>query len=160
AGRFTRRRCGRPRSDSCRRARAGQPEESHRPAQHRRRSRRCRPRHRAADPLKVVSFRVPRRRRSMLALKRLIDFFTLGSDRPMRRLIAYYVVVAVLTAGLLYFAPVSDRLLFSGERLEEMAKGPQLLQEAPAGHEFQLPDIGLPPRLELVITTGLILVGT
>ena len=96
----------------------------------------------------------------MLALKRLIDFFTLGSDRPMRRLIAYYVVVAVLTAGLLYFVPVSDRLLFSGERLEEMARGPQLLQEAPASHEFQLPDIGLPPRLELVITTGLILIGT
>lgn len=96
----------------------------------------------------------------MLALKRLIDFFTLGSERPMRRLVAYYAVVAALTAALLYFAPVSDRLLFSGERLEEMTKGPQLLQEAPASHEFQLPDIGLPPRLELVITTGLILIGT
>jgi len=96
----------------------------------------------------------------MLVLKRMIDFFTLGSERPMRRLVAYYVVVAALTAALLYFAPVSDRLLFSGERLEEMTKGPQLLQEAPASHEFQLPDIGLPPRLELVITTGLILIGT
>src|SRR5262249_19582481 len=96
----------------------------------------------------------------MLALKRLIDFFTLGSERPMRRLLAYYVVLAVLTAAMLYFLPVSDRLLFSGERLEEMTKAPQLLQDASSTHQFQLPNIGLPPRLELVITTALILAGT
>ena len=96
----------------------------------------------------------------MLALKQLIDFFTMGSERPMRRLLAYYIVVAVLVAALLYFFPVSDKLLFSGERLEELTKTPQLLQDGLATHQFQLPAIGLPPRLELVITTALILFGT
>jgi uncharacterized protein DUF4956 len=96
----------------------------------------------------------------MVLLKRLIDFFTMGSDRPMRRLIAYYVVVAVVVGVIMYFFPVVDRLLFSGERLEELTRGSQVLQEGLQTHQFALPEIGLPPRLELVITTTLILIGT
>jgi hypothetical protein len=96
----------------------------------------------------------------MVLLNRLIDFFTLGSERPMRRLIAYYVVVAIVVGVVMYFFPVVDRLLFSGERLEEVSGGLQILQEGLPTRQFQLPDIGLPPRLELVIMTALILVGT
>jgi hypothetical protein len=96
----------------------------------------------------------------MIILKRLIDFFTMGSDRPMRRLIAYYVVVAAIMAAVMYFFPVVDRLLFSGERLEELTRGTQVLQDGLTTRQFQLPEIGLPPRLELVITTTLILIGT
>jgi uncharacterized protein DUF4956 len=96
----------------------------------------------------------------MVIIGRLIDFFTLGSERPMRRLVAYYVVVAVVIGVIMYFFPVVDRLLFSGERLEELTRGTQVLQEGLTTHQFQLPEIGLPPRLELVITTTLILIGT
>jgi hypothetical protein len=46
--------------------------------------------------------------------KRLIDFITLGSPRPMRRLVAYYAVLAVVTFLLYNFVPSVDRLL-SGE---------------------------------------------
>ena len=96
----------------------------------------------------------------MVLLKRLIDFFTMGSERPMRRLVAYYVVVAIIVGLVLTLFPVVDRLLFSGERLEELSQGSRLLQDGLSTHQFQLPAIGLPPRLELVITTTLILIGT
>jgi hypothetical protein len=59
--------------------------------------------------------------------KRLIDFVTQGSERPMRRLVAYYIVLALLTTALAYAFPVVDRM-FSGDRLESLADTPQLLQ--------------------------------
>jgi len=96
----------------------------------------------------------------MVFLKRMIDVFTLGSPRPMRRLIAYYVVVAILTTALLYFFPVADRLMFSGERLEEITQAPGILRDGLTQGQFQPPDVGLSPRLELAISTSLILVGT
>ena len=96
----------------------------------------------------------------MVILKRLIDFFTMGSQRPMRRLVAYYVVVALLVTAVLTLFPVVDQLLFSGERLEQLTRAPGVLPDATVTHQFQLPLIGLPPRLELVITTTLILIGT
>ncbi len=96
----------------------------------------------------------------MVFLKRMIDVFTLGSPRPMRRLIAYYVVVAILTVALLYFFPVADRLMFSGERLEEITQVPGLLRDGLIQGQFQPLNVGLSPRLELAISTTLILVGT
>ncbi len=96
----------------------------------------------------------------MVIIKRLIDFFTMGSERPMRRLVAYYVVVAILMAGVMYVFPVVDQLLFSGERLDELSRGTQVLQDGLATGQFTQPDIGLPPRLELAFTTAFILIGT
>ena len=37
--------------------------------------------------------------------KRLIDHFTLGSERPIQRLLAYYIVVGLVTAALISFVP-------------------------------------------------------
>jgi hypothetical protein len=48
-----------------------------------------------------------------LSFKRVIDTVTLGSDRPIRRLLAYYVIVGGIFAALLYFFPVVGQL-FSG----------------------------------------------
>jgi len=96
----------------------------------------------------------------MVFLKRMIDVFTLGSARPMRRLVAYYVVLAILTTALLYLFPVADRLMFSGERLEEITQTPGILRDGLTGGQFQPPDVGLSPRLELAISTALILGGT
>ena len=48
---------------------------------------------------------------------KLIDVFTMGSERPVLRLVAYYIVVAGLTVALLYAFPVLGNL-FSGERLD------------------------------------------
>jgi hypothetical protein len=41
----------------------------------------------------------------MASFRSFIDFITLGSDRPMRRLIAYYSLLAVTYAAILYFIP-------------------------------------------------------
>jgi hypothetical protein len=92
--------------------------------------------------------------------KRLIDTLTLSSDRPVRRLLAYYLLLAAATALLLYLVPVSDRVLFSGERLDEFTQAPQLLQDGLTSDQFQAPGVELPPRVELAVTTALIMFGT
>ncbi len=60
--------------------------------------------------------------------KRLIDFFTMGSARPIRRLATYYVVLALVGLALFHFFPILDGLL-SGERLERLVKTPLSLQD-------------------------------
>ena len=95
----------------------------------------------------------------MAFFKRLIDFFTLGSDRPLRRLVAYYTVLVGISVALLYFFPVVDQL-FSGERLESLTTAPQLLQDGLATDTFRPRAAELPPRVEFAITTTLMLIGT
>ena len=90
---------------------------------------------------------------------RLIDFFTMGSDRPVLRLVAYYIVVVGLTVALVYAFPVLDHL-FTGERLEELTSAPQVLQDGLRSDQFEPPVIELPARLELAIITITILIGT
>lgn len=41
----------------------------------------------------------------MAGIRSIIDFLTLGSDRPVRRLVAYYTVLALIYAAILYFIP-------------------------------------------------------
>ena len=96
----------------------------------------------------------------MVFLNRLIDFFTLGSERPIRRLIAYYIVLAVVTFILLYFLPIAN-MLFTGERLEQLTTTPQLLRDGLAASEAGGPAAAeLAPRLALAVSTTLVLIGT
>ena len=90
---------------------------------------------------------------------KLIDVFTMGSERPVFRLVAYYLVVAGLTVGLLYAFPVLGNL-FSGERLEELTSAPQVMQDGLRSDQFETPVIELPARLELAIITVSMLIGT
>jgi Domain of unknown function (DUF4956) len=90
---------------------------------------------------------------------RLIDFFTHGSERPLLRLITYYIVVAGLTVGLIYAFPVLGHL-FSGERLDELTSAPQMMEDGLTTDQFEPPVIELPARLELAIITVAILIGT
>jgi hypothetical protein len=64
----------------------------------------------------------------MSILKRVLDVFTLGSERPIQRLVAYYTLLAVVVFVLLQLFPAADRL-FSGERLAQIASTPMLLQD-------------------------------
>ncbi|MEO8452447.1 MAG: DUF4956 domain-containing protein, partial [Gemmatimonadota bacterium] len=94
--------------------------------------------------------------------KRSIDFVTLGSQRPIRRLVAYYVVLAAFIAGLMYVFPVVNRL-FSGERLEELSGGQEVLKDGLSGEKASTGitlQVKLPARVELAITTLLIMFGT
>lgn len=94
-----------------------------------------------------------------LSFNRVIDTVTLGSDRPIRRLVAYYIIVGGVFAALLYFFPVV-RQLFSGERLEELTSAPMVLQDGLTASELQAPPPELPSSVNLAITTSLSLVAT
>ena len=95
----------------------------------------------------------------MVFFKRLIDLLTLRSERPMRRLAAYYALLAVVVAGFAYGFPAVDRML-SGPP-EERVDSPQMLQDGltDAG-EAPPPQNGWPARLELALSTALICAGT
>ena len=94
-----------------------------------------------------------------LSFKRAIDTVTLGSDRPIRRLVAYYVILGGIYAALLYFFPVVGQIA-SGERLEELTQTPQVLQDGLTSGQFQLPTAQLPAAAQLALTTTLCMVAT
>ena len=94
-----------------------------------------------------------------LSFKRVIDTVTLGSDRPIRRLLAYYIILGGVFAALLYFFPIVGQIA-SGERLEELTAAPQILQDGLTSGAFQSPTQRLPSSLQLALTTTLCLVST
>ncbi|HEV8123871.1 MAG TPA: DUF4956 domain-containing protein [Gemmatimonadales bacterium] len=95
----------------------------------------------------------------MQFLKHVIDFFTRGSKRPIRRLLAYYTVLLGFTTLVLYAFPVLERQLFSGERIEQLTTSPQMLQDGLSDQQFETPTIALPARVELAITTFAVLLS-
>jgi hypothetical protein len=94
-----------------------------------------------------------------LSFKRVIDTVTLGSDRPIRRLLAYYIILGGVFAALLYFFPIVGQIA-SGERLEELTAAPQILQDGLTSGAFQSPTERLPSSLQLALTTTLCLIST
>jgi len=94
-----------------------------------------------------------------LSFKRVIDTVTLGSDRPIRRLLAYYIILGGVFAALLYFFPIVGQIA-SGERLEELTQAPQILQDGLTSGTFSSPAAKLPSSLQLALTTTLCLVAT
>jgi len=89
-------------------------------------------------------------------IRRTLDLFTQGSDRPLLRLTAYYVLLALVIIGLATLFPVVDQM-FSGERLEELADAPRLLRD---GLTSAADVIRMTPRIELAVTTLLGCLGT
>jgi len=94
-----------------------------------------------------------------LSFKRVIDTVTLGSDRPIRRLLAYYIILGAVFGTLLYFFPILGQIA-SGERLEELTAAPQILQDGLTSGTFQSPTERLPSSVQLALTTTLCLVST
>ncbi|MEW5919231.1 MAG: DUF4956 domain-containing protein [Gemmatimonadota bacterium] len=64
----------------------------------------------------------------MPVIKRTIDFFTVGSDHPIRRLTAYYLVLGLIIIGVLRVLPVSSELLFGSLALN-IPNAPIILQD-------------------------------
>ena len=60
--------------------------------------------------------------------KQSIDILTLGSDKPLRRLFAYYVALAVVVAALIYLAPPVGHLI-QGVHVTAVATDSQILQD-------------------------------
>ena len=91
--------------------------------------------------------------------KRLIDLLTLRSERPIRRLAAYYALLGVVATGFAYGFPAVDRM-FSGPP-EEQVESPQLLQDGlTESAEPHPPQTGWSARLELGLNTVLICAAT
>lgn len=51
----------------------------------------------------------------MASFRSIIDYLTLGSDRPVRRLIAYYSVLALAYAALIYFIPPATEAIVGND---------------------------------------------
>ena len=94
-------------------------------------------------------------------LRQLVDVLTLKSDRPARRLTAYYAILAVVVVLLYYFFPGAIRGI-AEKGLGEVAEGPTVLTDAlsgaaggQAGGVFGVGTLG-----SLAVNTLMILFGT
>jgi uncharacterized protein DUF4956 len=61
-------------------------------------------------------------------IRRLIDLFTLGSERPVRRLLAYYLVLAAIIFVTFHFFPAADALI-KGDHAKTLATNSELVQQ-------------------------------
>jgi hypothetical protein len=94
----------------------------------------------------------------MAMFKRLIDAVTLGSEHPLRRLIAYYAIllVAVVLGLLLY--PGAQAILMDGDAVTS-GVSPTLLQDGLSGPGIVAQALGPGSLGELVISTLLVIFG-
>ena len=91
-------------------------------------------------------------------LTRLIDVITMKSDRPMRRLAAYYAIVAVVVLALAYFFPrVALRIGATG--LGEVAENPTALLDALNAQPAVL-SLGVGTLADTALTLLLLLFGS
>ena len=98
----------------------------------------------------------------MRPLSQVIDFMTMGSDRPIRRMIAYYLVLFGGIFVIVYFFPEADRFLI-GKGLVEATATPEsgaILQDGLGGAPATEIALGTTSLLKLASSTALILVGT
>ena len=61
-------------------------------------------------------------------MKRVLDLFTMGADRPINRLLTYYLVLGLIAWPLIYFFPVVDRAL-GGAILDATESGSMVLED-------------------------------
>lgn len=101
----------------------------------------------------------------MRSLSQIVDLISLGSDRPIRRLVAYYAFLGLVFTLLHNFVPQADHLLLGkGMGTSTVEAGPLVLRdglstgsEAGTGGSGPMDETSL---AGLFITTALILVGT
>jgi len=95
---------------------------------------------------------------SHILIKRTIDVLTPGADRPVRRLLTYYLVLATIVGALAYFVPVVDRVL-GGATFDATPSGSMVLPDGLHGDTIRGFDAVMPARIELVVSTLVILIG-
>src|SRR5947209_3700400 len=94
----------------------------------------------------------------MPVLRHLIDVITMKSDRPMRRLVAYYAIVAVVVAILAYFFP-GEIARISAKGLGDVPEGPTVLTDALSSSPTASVSFGPGSLFDVAVTTVLILIG-
>ncbi len=93
----------------------------------------------------------------MPVLKQVIDVLTMQSDRPMRRLVAYYVILAIIVAIAAFFFPVEIARI-AAKGLGDVSEGPTVLTDALSSPSSS-GTFGLASLLGVAVTTALILIG-
>jgi hypothetical protein len=89
----------------------------------------------------------------MQFFKRLIDLLTLGSERPVRRLIAYYAFLGAIAFILYQFVPAVHKL-FAVVPAEQLPDTPQILQDGlVTGASTTTVATSPEPRLDFAIST-------
>jgi len=94
----------------------------------------------------------------MPVLKEMIDVITMKSDRPVRRLVAYYAIVAVVVAILAYFFR-GEMVRIAAKGLGDVAEGPTVLNDALSSSPTASVSFGPGSLLDVALTTTLILIG-
>ena len=94
----------------------------------------------------------------MPVMRELIDVLTMKSDRPLRRLVAYYVIVAVVVAILAFFFP-AEMARIAAKGLGDVPEGPTVLTDALSSSPTASVNFGPGSLLGVSITTVLILIG-
>jgi hypothetical protein len=97
----------------------------------------------------------------MGTFKRLIDMFTLGSDRPIRRLFAYYLVLAAVLLTLFHFVPSSNTLI-KGDHVKKLTTNAELVQNGLSATKDQDKATETPAEtgLDLALTTIVVMLST
>jgi hypothetical protein len=80
------------------------------------------------------------------------------SDRPVRRLVAYYAIVAVVVAILAYFFP-GEIARIAAKGLGDVPEGPTVLTDALASSPTASVSFGPGTLLDVALTTTLLLIG-
>ncbi len=93
----------------------------------------------------------------MPVLRELIDVLTMKSDRPMRRLVAYYVILAIVVAILAFFFP-GEIARTAAKGLGDIPEGPTILADALSSPSAS-GTFGIGSLVSVAITTVMILVG-
>jgi len=93
----------------------------------------------------------------MPVLREVIDVLTMKSDRPVRRLVAYYVILAIIIAIAAFFFPATIARI-AAKGLGDIPEGPTVLTDALSAPS-SLGTFGLASLLGVAITTVLILLG-
>jgi hypothetical protein len=88
----------------------------------------------------------------------MIDVITMKSDRPVRRLVAYYAIVAVVVAILAYFFP-HEIARIAAKGLGDVPEGPTVLTDALSSSPTASVSFGPGTLFDVALTTVLILIG-
>jgi hypothetical protein len=94
----------------------------------------------------------------MPVLREMIDVITMKSDRPVRRLVAYYAILALVVAILAYFFP-GEIARISAKGLGDVPEGPTVLTDALSSSPTSSVSFGPGTLLDVSLTTVMILIG-
>ncbi len=91
--------------------------------------------------------------------KQLIDVLTLGSDKPLRRLLAYYLILGAVVLALFYFVPSAGHLI-KGDHIRTLTSNAQLLEDGLSGAKAKAADVQAESGLDLALTTVVVMIST